>query len=307
MRLLTISKFRQFLEVPLNRTIQTAGNNLYSFTAVTFERQNLTSSLSLTGTVTLTFPGTIPYGSRMNFAVTAGNTPCTTQPQKRLGYVYSDHLDTPRLISNVQGQALWKWDSDAFGTTLANENPQNLGTFNYNLRFPGQYYDRETKTHYNYFRDYDPATGRYIQSDPIGLQGGLNLYGYANANPIKYSDPTGENPILVNGIRLAIGAALTAAREAVKRCSGNPVCKCRAIYAGYKAMQAVGCNGSSCAVLSAQLSASDLVVSLREMYITYGCDRVIPTQRDHPGALAQAVRAAANCRARKIQSCVGCQ
>jgi RHS repeat-associated protein len=59
------------------------------------------------------------------------------------------------------------------------------------LRFPGQYYDGETGLHYNYFRDYDPALGRYMQSDPIGLEGGLNLYGYVAGNPVNYIDPHG--------------------------------------------------------------------------------------------------------------------
>ena len=56
---------------------------------------------------------------------------------------------------------------------------------------PGQYYDAETGLHYNYFRDYDPKTGRYIQADPIGLKGGMNQFAYVDGNPLKWIDPFG--------------------------------------------------------------------------------------------------------------------
>jgi RHS repeat-associated protein len=68
-------------------------------------------------------------------------------------------------------------------------------SFVYNLRFPGQYYDVETGLNYNYFRDYDPAVGRYVESDPIGLRGGsYSTYAYTNGNPINAIDPLGLAP-----------------------------------------------------------------------------------------------------------------
>jgi RHS repeat-associated protein len=107
-------------------------------------------------------------------------------------YIYADHLNTPRAITNNVGQPVLRWDNvDPFGANAPNENPGGLGTFTCNLRFPGQYFDRETGLHYNYFRDYDPTLGRYIQSDPIGLLGGLNSYAYSAGNPLGNADPDG--------------------------------------------------------------------------------------------------------------------
>ena len=105
--------------------------------------------------------------------------------------IYSDHLNTPRLITDAANRTVWEWPLDTFGGGAANENPSGLGVFSFNLRFPGQYYDAETGLHYNYFRDYDPSVGRYVESDPIGLAGGLNTFAYVANTPIRYIDSKG--------------------------------------------------------------------------------------------------------------------
>ncbi len=96
------------------------------------------------------------------------------------------------------------------GANLPNEDPANTGTaFNYNLRFPGQYFDQETGTHQNGFREYDPQLGRYGQSDPIGLRAGLSTYGYVGGSPLLYTDPRGES--VASGVILGIGVVGVAA------------------------------------------------------------------------------------------------
>ncbi len=87
---------------------------------------------------------------------------------------------------------MWRWDQDEpFGVNVPNENPSGLGAFEFPLRFPGQYADKETNLHYNYYRDYEPSTGRYGESDPIGLIGGLNTYAYGSAGPLIRTNPSG--------------------------------------------------------------------------------------------------------------------
>lgn len=108
-------------------------------------------------------------------------------------YVYSDQLHAPRVITNSSdNQIVWRWDlADPFGASQPDEMPNGHRKFSYNLRFPGQYYDQETNVHYNYHRNYDPQTGRFLESDPIGLSGGINTYGYVLNNPLIFSDPLG--------------------------------------------------------------------------------------------------------------------
>lgn len=121
--------------------------------------------------------------------------------------IHSDHLNTPRALANAQSQGgqaagtvVWRWrlnatsasGSNAFGTQAADENPDGNGTsVRFDLRFPGQQFDASVGLSYNYFRDYEPSTGRYVESDPIGLRGGVSTYGYVGGQPILVSDPLG--------------------------------------------------------------------------------------------------------------------
>jgi len=111
---------------------------------------------------------------------------------EKIAYVHTDHLNTPRLATNAQGQVVWRWDGTAFGESYPNEDVDgNSLKTTINLRFPGQYYDAESGLHYNWNRYYDPKVGRYVTSDPIGLKGGLNTYAYVGNSPLRYIDPLG--------------------------------------------------------------------------------------------------------------------
>jgi RHS repeat-associated protein len=114
----------------------------------------------------------------------------------RVHHIHTDHLDTPRAVVDAStGLLRWTWlDTDPFGAAPPNPNPQSQGPFTLPLRFPGQYFDTESGLAYNVFRDYDGAVGRYVQSDPIGLQGGINTYSYALNAPTMYTDPKGLDP-----------------------------------------------------------------------------------------------------------------
>ena len=133
--------------------------------------------------------------------------------------VHSDHLNTPRKLTQPDGQVAWQWAYSAFGdeqptigakrftseTTTPTTGATSIPEVTFNLRYPGQYFDKETKLHYNYFRSYRPADGNYTQFDPIGLRGGPNGYLYAGANPLSFIDPMGLTQADVN-------AAVNAAR-----------------------------------------------------------------------------------------------
>ncbi|WP_301100251.1 Ig-like domain-containing protein, partial [Propionivibrio sp.] len=145
-----------------------------------------------------------------------------TRKAAKIYYLHTDHLDTPRLVTDETNKVVWRNIlGEPFGVSPPEEDPDGDGkNFTLNLRFPGQYYDRETNTHYNYYRDYNPETGRYLQSDPIGAvlykdmavqslaASGLvsselssqlyrvqpvfnHLYSYVGGKPISRIDPNG--------------------------------------------------------------------------------------------------------------------
>ncbi|MEO8152099.1 MAG: IPTL-CTERM sorting domain-containing protein [Rhizobacter sp.] len=113
-------------------------------------------------------------------------------PTELFLYFDSDALNTPRSASNAQGREVWRWVSDAFGSTAPNEDVDGDGKRTVvNLRFAGQYADGESGLVYNGMRDYDARMGRFAESDPIGLVGGFNSYAYVGSNPLSGVDPLG--------------------------------------------------------------------------------------------------------------------
>ena len=114
-------------------------------------------------------PTTMQLGLWSTDPVWQAETPggSLTDPKARYDWLHTDHLGTPILATTKEGQVSWKAIAESFGST------QIIGQdIEVNLRFPGQYFDAETGTHYNFHRDYRPNAGRYLQGDPIGLEGG---------------------------------------------------------------------------------------------------------------------------------------
>jgi RHS repeat-associated protein len=171
--------------------------------------------------------------------------------------VHSDHLGTPRLITDDSGKAVWQWAYSAFGDNkpsgpftsspkTASGKSINLlkGTspgITMNLRLPGQYFDSESNLSYNFMRSYQPNQGRYMQPDPIGLAGGWSRFGYVEGNPLLAIDPNGLSKVqgqpsiggsdsAVSGITKAstkaeVEAAIKRAEEVIKDPKANPLRK----------------------------------------------------------------------------------
>jgi RHS repeat-associated protein len=146
----------------------------------------------------------------------AGYAPWQLQDAAGTYWAHADRLEQPRLLTSSTGQVVWKATAAAYGSTVVQSDPDGNGTaIILNTRLPGQYWDGESGLHYNYFRDYDPQLGRYVQADPIGLAGGVNPYSYVFSNPLNFIDPYGLNADsfvgdawIHVGVSIVLGAAV---------------------------------------------------------------------------------------------------
>lgn len=124
-----------------------------------------------------------------------GSRPVGLIQAGRLLYIESDHLGSPRALLDPQLDSIvWRWSlmGEAFGSGPPEEDPDHDGVSQeFSLRFPGQRVDPGIGLNYNYYRDYEPQTGRYSKSDPIGLAGGVSTYSYVSSSPLTLIDPQG--------------------------------------------------------------------------------------------------------------------
>ena len=138
-------------------------------------------------------------------------------------YIHADHRGAPVLLTDARARVVADIAATPFG-----EATIDYAQVQHHRRFSGQYKDEETGLHYNYFRDYDPSLGRYLQSDPIGLYGGFNTYGFAYQNPVMNIDPyglltIGEANAIGSTIGGAIGGAVNGALTGVSAGAGGVV------------------------------------------------------------------------------------
>jgi RHS repeat-associated protein len=139
------------------------------------------TAIAFTSGSTKTYDDPIVGSNRYDYRVSKKGT------SNLVRYYHTDHLQTPILLTDGSGAPLWQAEHFPFGAVFLNP----VATVENNLRFPGQYFDQETGLHQNWFRDYDPAVGRYRESDLIGLEGGINTYAYVESNPQAFVDIAG--------------------------------------------------------------------------------------------------------------------
>jgi RHS repeat-associated protein len=155
-----------------------------------------------------------------------GGTPVAVIRNNEAFYIESDHLGRPTQITNSAKISVW-WGG---GTEFGNSGAGSFGEFNIGL--PGQYFDKETGLWYNWNRYYDASIGRYIQSDPIGLAGGINTYAYAKNNPIWFVDPNGLLTFSVGlGASTTPGKGIGGEAGIYATDGGDDGCKSAGVYA----------------------------------------------------------------------------
>lgn len=143
-------------------------------------------------------------------------------------YIHTDQANTPVALTTAAGTPVWRWKRGAYGegaptTTLAG--------FEFNLRMPGQYYDKESGYHYNMARYFDPRSGRYLQPDPSGESGGgVGAYAYTHGDPVNSIDPMGAAP--VNLVR-ALSGATVGAISAQRSGEGDPTATLSGTASGF--------------------------------------------------------------------------
>ena len=163
------------------------GSNL--ITTITTPPYSFTWTGVAQGSYTLTAVAT----DNQNASTTSAPVSINVNHVAALNFIHVDHLNTPRLIADSTGTTVWRDDNaEPFGSNPPDENPSGLGPFEFPLRFPGQYFDKETSLSYNMARNYSSILGRYAESDPIGLRGGINTYAYAFGSPLVNVDPDGK-------------------------------------------------------------------------------------------------------------------
>jgi RHS repeat-associated protein len=177
-------------------------------------------SITWTGVPAGAYSLTVVATDNQNVSTTSVPVSVTVNSEPALYFVHVDQINTPRLVSDLAQKTVWRWSADEpFGVNAPNANPAGLGPFDQPLRFPGHYFDTETRLNYNYYRDYDANLGMYKQSDPIGLKGGLNLYAYVFGRPLEASDPKGLDVEV--GVRKFYPIGLPVVRHCFVRFNGD--------------------------------------------------------------------------------------